>query len=364
MKRPEILYIDAYLVDKAVSLWRAGELVVMPTETVYGLGADASNGQAVAKIYAVKSRPQFNPLIVHVADKETAQRYVVWNEAAEVLAQKFWPGPLTLVLKRRADCPISELVSAGGETIAIRVPSHPVARQLLAAFGGGIAAPSANRSGRVSPTTASHVEAELGEVIPLIIDGGACEVGLESTVLDLSGDAPVLLRPGSVTREMLELTLNGAAWDASPLAGEATRLSASALSRSGEGASKFSASLSRPPIQPSPARGEGSAEAPLIMQLKSPGMLESHYAPSIKVRLNAQDVLPNEALLAFGPTPLPGAGATLNLSESGDLIEAAANLFAHLRALDDPRFAAIAVMPIPSEGIGEAMNDRLKRAAA
>ncbi|MFZ4540803.1 MAG: L-threonylcarbamoyladenylate synthase, partial [Rickettsiales bacterium] len=207
MNRPEILHIDNSLVDNAVTLWRKGALVALPTETVYGLGADATNGEAVASIYMVKARPQFNPLIVHVADIATAKKYVEWNDTAEALAQTFWPGPLTLVLKRRADSPISELVSAGGDSIAIRIPSHPVALQLLKAFGGGIAAPSANRSGRISPTTAQHVRDELGDRITLIIDGGACEVGLESTVLDVLGEGPVILRPGSITREMIEAVL-------------------------------------------------------------------------------------------------------------------------------------------------------------
>jgi L-threonylcarbamoyladenylate synthase len=317
MKRPKILDIDVSLVDNAVTHWREGGLVAIPTETVYGLAADATNGQAIARIYALKSRPQFNPLIVHVADVRAAIRYVEWNDMAERLAEAFWPGPLTLVLKRRARSRISELVSAGGDTLAVRVPAHPVALQLLQAFNGAIAAPSANRSGRVSPTTAQHVRDEFGADAPLIIDGGPCEVGLESTVLDISGEAPVLLRAGAITRQMLEAALN-------------CQLGAQ-------------------------QKGEGA--------LKSPGMLASHYAPSIPVRLNALEVRGDEALLAFGPAPLVGAATTLNLSARGDVIEAAANLFAHLRALDDPRHRAIAVMPIPSDGIGEAIHDRLKRAS-
>ncbi len=297
--------------DNAVRLWREGALVAIPTETVYGLAADAGNGSAVAGIYKVKSRPQFNPLIIHVASAELAQRYVAWNEAAEALASAFWPGPLTLVLPRRAGCAISDLVSAGGDTLAVRVPAHPVAQQLLQAFGGALAAPSANRSGRVSPTTAAHVQAELGGAIPLILDGGPCAVGLESTVVDLSGDAPRLLRPGSITRAMLEDCLGA------PLA----------LANDGT---------------------------------KSPGQLESHYAPAIPVRLNAAQAAPGEALLGFGITQ----AAAANLSPAGDLTEAAANLFACLRALDDGRFTAIAVAPVPMEGLGEAINDRLKRAAA
>jgi L-threonylcarbamoyladenylate synthase len=289
----------------------------MPTETVYGLAADATNGEAVAKIYATKLRPQFNPLIVHVADARAANRYVEWTDEADALADAFMPGPLTLVLKRRPRSRISELVSAGGDTLAIRVPAHPVAQQLLCAFDGAIAAPSANRSGRISPTTAQHVRDELGDAVSLIIDGGPCAVGVESTVLDLSGDAPALLRPGSITREML-------------------------------------AAILKKPLS--------MHHAPLTT-LKSPGQLESHYAPSLPVRLNAVDVRANEALLAFGPHAPSGGAKTLNLSESGNLFEAAANLFAHLRALDDARFSQIAVMPIPTDGVGEAMNDRLKRAS-
>lgn len=317
MNPPQIPYLDVSLVDKAISLWKSGQLVAIPTETVYGLGADACNGLAVAAIYHVKSRPQFNPLIVHVANAAIAQRYVEWTPLAEKLAAAFWPGPLTLVLKRRADCPVSELVSAGGDTIAIRVPAHPVTQQLLEAFGGGIAAPSANRSGRISPTTAQHVRDGLGDAVPLVIDGGPCEVGLESTVIDLSGAAPALLRPGSITRAMLEKALG------------------------------------QPVL--TGAQGEGA--------LKSPGQLESHYAPRIPVRLNAADVAADEALLAFGTPVIAGAAHTLNLSPSGDLIEAAANLFHHLHVLDDARYRAIAVMPIPTTGIGEAIADRLKRAA-
>lgn len=320
MNPPETPYIDKSLVDKAVSLWRAGLLVAMPTETVYGLGADAENGEAVARIYAAKSRPQFNPLIVHVADVATAKRYVEWNDIAEQLAATFWPGAMTLVLKRRADCALSELVSAGGDTVGIRIPSHPFTHALLRAFGGGIAAPSANRSGRVSPTTAAHVASEFGDVLPLILDGGACEVGLESTVLDVSEGGIQILRPGSITRAMLVAAL--------PLCTIYT-----------------------------PNEKETGA-------LKSPGQLASHYAPSIPVRLNASDISAGEALLAFGSDIPNGAKTTLNLSPSGNLIEAAANLFSYLRALDIPAHEAIAVMPIPNEGIGEAINDRLRRAAA
>lgn len=315
MKPAEILDVDVALVDKAVTAWKSGGLVAIPTETVYGLAADATSGEAVAAIYARKQRPQFNPLITHVADAAMAQRYAEWNPLAEKLAAAFWPGPLTLVLKRRPDCAISELVSAGGDTLAVRCPAHPVARQLIAAWDGGLAAPSANRSGRVSPTTARHVHDEFGDEL-LVVDGGACPVGIESTVVDATGPLPVILRPGSITRDAI-------AEQCGPL-NDAT---------------------------------SGGV-------LRSPGQLASHYAPGIPVRLNATDVAADEALLAFGPTPLKGAATTLNLSERGDLLEAAANLFAHLRSLDDTRYRAIAVMPLPTGGIGEAIADRLRRAAA
>lgn len=313
MNAAKYLHLDQPTVDKAVSLWRSGELVVIPTETVYGLAADATNSAAVAKIYAAKQRPQFNPLIVHVANADAAARFTQWTDEAAILARKFWPGPLTLVLKRHTDCPISDLVSAGGDTLAVRCPEHPIARQLLTAFAGAIAAPSANRSGRISPTTAAHVRSELPD-IP-VIDGGPCAVGLESTVIDLSGEYPAMLRPGSITRQQIEAALGN-------------------------------------------KLGEGSDG-----NIKSPGQLASHYAPSVPVRLNATDVKPGEALLAFGPE-IPAAPTMRNLSPSGDLIEAAANLFAHLRALDDGRSHTIAVMPIPQEGVGEAINDRLRRAAS
>ena len=337
------LYLDDRLVDNVVSYWRAGQLVAIPTETVYGLGADATNGEAVARIYAAKTRPQFNPLIVHVADVATAQRYVVWHALAERLAAQYWPGPLTLVLPKRADSPISSLVSAGGDTLAIRMPAHPVALQLLRAFGGGIAAPSANRSGRVSPTTAAHVRAEFGESL-LVVDGGPCTVGLESTVLDLTGEHPVILRPGGVSRAALEAQVR-----------ERKHVS-SRPERSEAAGSIFAGDASDPGVT-------ASAGMTTSTPLRSPGQLASHYAPSVPVRLHAMAVADGEALLAFGSTVPLGAAMTLNLSPTGDLIEAAANLFSHLRALDHPRYAAIAVMPIPAKGIGEAINDRLARAA-
>lgn len=299
--------MDDALQEKAISLWQQGSLVAFPTETVYGLGADARNSEAVARIYEVKSRPRFNPLIVHVASIEAAERYVEWTDTAQRLSH-FWPGPLTLVLKKCEG--ISDLVSAGGDTIGIRIPNHPVALKLLAAFDGPICAPSANRSGRISPTTAAHVESELGDRIPLIIDGGPCQVGLESSVVDATGDVPILLRPGIITREQLG------------------------------------------------ASGAGGAHA----ILQSPGQLESHYAPETALRLNAKDVHAGEGLLAFGPTTLTSA-ESINLSLTGDLLEAATHLFSALRALDTKGLTSIAVTPIPNEGIGEAINDRLTRAA-
>jgi L-threonylcarbamoyladenylate synthase len=312
--------IDVALQDHAVSLWNHGGLVAFPTETVYGLGADARNGEAVAAIFTAKDRPRFNPLIVHVATPEISRRYVQWSPLAEALAAAFLPGPLTLVLPKRPDSEIHDLVSAGGATLGIRIPAHPIAQQLLRAFDGPIAAPSANRSGRISPTTAAHVQAELGDRIPLIIDGGPCQVGLESTVVDCSGESLTVLRSGAITREML-----------ARVAG---------------------------PVADAPASaGEGAA-------LLSPGQLASHYAPEKPLRLNATSLTPGEALLAFGPNVPQGAVHIINLSATGDLIEAAANLFAALRALDASPATAIAAMSIPQTGIGEAINDRLSRASA
>ncbi len=299
----------------AARLLRTGQLVAFPTETVYGLGGDATNEHAVAAIFAAKGRPRFNPLIVHVPGLAEAERVAVFDERARQIAQHFWPGPLSLVLLRRLDSGLSLLASAGLDTVAIRAPSHPVARALLAETGRPIAAPSANRSGRVSPTEAAHVAEELGEQAILILDGGRCPVGLESTVLDLSGETPVLLRPGAVTWEDLSLLL-------------------------GE-------------IEPG---GDGA--------VRSPGMTASHYAPSLPLRLDAATARPGEALLAFGPDVPTGFAEVQSLSHAGDLVEAAANLFTTLRRLDRPSFAGIAVMPIPEEGLGRAINDRLRRAAA
>jgi L-threonylcarbamoyladenylate synthase len=307
-------------IEEAARLIREGELVAFPTETVYGLGGDATNERAVAKIFEAKGRPQFNPLISHVLDAGEARRLVQWSDVADRLAARFWPGPLTLVLTRAKGSPIALLATAGLDTAAIRAPAHPMAQALIRAAGRPIAGPSANRSGAVSPTRAEHVAESLGDRVKLILDGGPCEVGLESTVLDLTTAMPTLLRPGGATREAIEEVIG--------------------------------------PVALSHAVPSGNAAH------KSPGQLASHYAPARPVRLNATSVTADEGLLAFGPQPPAGANQVLNLSVSGDLTEAAANLFAHLRALDQPANTRIAVMPIPQTGLGLAINDRLRRAAA
>jgi L-threonylcarbamoyladenylate synthase len=310
---------DAAAIEEAAALLRAGALVAFPTETVYGLGADATNGLAVARIFEAKGRPRFNPLIVHVANLDEAERLAELDDRSRQLARRFWPGPLTLVLGKRPDCPVAELATSGLETVALRVPAHPIARSLLEFAGVPIAAPSANRSGHVSPTTAQHVAADLGGAVAMILDGGPAEHGLESSIVDARGRRLVLLRLGAVTRGEIEAA-----------AGETleTRLAADEL---------------RP---------------------SAPGQLESHYAPRAAVRPGATSVAGGEALLAFGSDVPAHEGPMINLSPSGDLREAAANLFAALRALDRPGVSAIAVVPIPGEGLGEAINDRLRRAAA
>ena len=295
-----------------------GGLVAFPTETVYGLGADATNARAVAGLYAAKGRPSFNPLIVHVPDAAEAWRYGVRTPLAEQLAAAFWPGPLTLVVQLRADAGIADVALAGLSTIAIRVPSHSIAQDLLRAVARPIAAPSANKSGGVSPTTAAHVVADFGNDAPMILDGGATTVGLESTIVDTTGSEPILLRPGSITRADIE---------------RATGL---------------------PVVS---AQHVGTKPT-------APGQLASHYAPRAILRLNAAHVRSGETLLAFGPQVMPSPAAAFNLSPSGDLVEAATRLFAALRWLDAQGTAVIAVQPIPHEGLGEAINDRLGRAAA
>jgi L-threonylcarbamoyladenylate synthase len=313
-------------IAEAVRVLRAGGLIAFPTETVYGLGADANNGEAVARLYAAKGRPQFNPLIAHVADRAAAERVGMIGPAAQRLADAFWPGPLTLVVPKMADCGISALALAGLDTVAVRVPALPIARELLRVFGGPIVAPSANRSGHVSPTTAQHVQEDLTGRVDLILDGGPTAVGLESTIVACVADRPVLLRPGGISRKDIERVLGG-------------------------------------PLESAVDAVEENGAA----QPAAPGQLASHYAPRTPVRLNIQSVSEGEALLAFG-TPLPAgterAVAVLNLSETGDLVEAAANLFAHLRRLDTSGAKWIVAVPIPDQGLGEAINDRLRRAAA
>jgi L-threonylcarbamoyladenylate synthase len=299
-----------------------GGLVAFPTETVYGLGADATNAFAIARLYQAKGRPAFNPLISHVSDLAAARAIGRFDATALLLAKAFWPGPLTLVLPRAASCAVAELATAGLETIAIRIPSHPVARAILHALARPVVAPSANLSGHVSPTTAAHVKADLEGRIDLIVDGGPVAVGVESTIVGCFAE-PMLLRPGGLPREDIERVLG------------------------------------RPLAQP-PADAASDSAQPL-----APGMLASHYAPATRVRLNAARVEAGEALLAFG-TPVQGAdraAAVMNLSARRDLNEAAANLFGYLRALDATRAKTIAVMAIPEEGLGEAINDRLRRAA-
>ena len=315
---------DSASIADAARILAVGGLVAFPTETVYGLGADATNGAAVARLYEAKGRPAFNPLIAHVIDVDAAKALARFDADAERLAAAFWPGPLTIVLPKAARCPVADLATAGLDTIAVRVPDHSVARAILSAFGRPVVAPSANRSGHVSPTTAEHVRADLSGRIDLIVDGGATPVGVESTIVACLG-APMLLRPGGVPREAIERALSRKLADTPHAAGHI----------------------------------DG---APL-----APGMLASHYAPRTRLRLNAKRVEPTEALLAFGPIPpehVERARSVLNLSPGGNLIEAAANLFSHLRALDAAGASAIAVMPIPEDGLGEAINDRLKRAAA
>lgn len=315
-------------IAEAAGVLKTGGLVAFPTETIYGLGANALDGVAVAKIFAAKGRPAFNPLIVHVPDVAAAAALVAMNDDARALADKFWPGPLTMILPRRAGGEVSDLCSAGLPTLAVRVPAHPAALALLKEAGVPVAAPSANKSGSISPTTPQHVVESLGDAVDFILAAGACPVGVESTVLDLSGDAPVVLRPGAVTAEDIAAVLR---------------------------------------------RDVGYDFGDHGEAVKSPGQLLKHYAPSIPVRLNAVDVEPGEALLAFGSLKFMGvrgggaardiaADSLRNLSEGGDLYEAAANLFRMLRDLDRPGHTRIAVMNVPEQGIGIAINDRLNRA--
>ncbi|MBI3699299.1 MAG: threonylcarbamoyl-AMP synthase [Afipia sp.] len=297
-----------------------GGLVAFPTETVYGLGADATNAQAVARLYEAKGRPSFNPLIAHVVDLAAAKAVAQFDVRSLRLAEAFWPGPLTLVLPKASGCAVSDLATAGLDTIAVRIPAHPAARDILRAFGKPVVAPSANISGHVSPTTAAHVLADLDGRIDLIVDGGPVSVGVESTIVGCF-EKPMLLRPGGIPRADIENVI-----------------------------------------------GERLAQLPEVETDDAlplaPGMLASHYAPRTPVRLNAEGVEAGEVLLAFGPRATGDLKASvMNLSQQGDLVEAAANLFSYLRTLDSKGARGIAVMPIPDDGLGEAINDRLRRAA-
>lgn len=310
--------LDHKDINDAARIIREGGLVAMPTETVYGLAADATNDKAVARIFEAKGRPQFNPLIIHVASPDMAKRYVEVSPLAERLIKEFWPGPLTLVLPRKEGSDVSLLVSAGLDTIAVRMPGHDLAQALIQTVDCPLAAPSANRSGTISPTRPDHVSESLGERVDMILDGGPCPVGVESTIVKVAGDTLTLLRPGGIPRDAIK-------------------------------------------------RATGKPVSSIHGKIEAPGMMTSHYAPDARIRLNAHEQREGEAFLGFGE--VEGAGpAALNLSKSGDIAEAAANLFAHLRAAD--RMAAthglttIAVAPIPKEGLGEAINDRLARAAA
>lgn len=321
LKKPD--WPDAPEATAVCAALSAGELVAVPTETVYGLAADATNGRACAKIFEAKGRPQFNPLISHIPDLDEAQRHGRFNEFALQLANAFWPGPLTLVVPKKKASPISDMATAGLETVALRVPDGPVMRLLAERTGRPLAAPSANLSGKVSPTRAQDVIDDLGDALSFVVDAGPCDVGIESTIVGLVDGTPRLLRPGGISRENIEDVLG-------------TKLQA-----------------------PSP---DMRPDAPA-----APGMLASHYAPNASMILNAREVTQDDALLSFGPEPIPGADrarAEFNLSPTGDLAEAAANLFRGMRALDESSTGPILVQFIPSFGLGEAINDRLRRAAA
>ncbi|MDE0384699.1 MAG: L-threonylcarbamoyladenylate synthase [Defluviicoccus sp.] len=307
---------DPAAIAEAARVLRAGGLVAFPTETVYGLGADATDGRAVARLFEAKRRPAFNPLIVHVAGIEAARELVAWTERAETLARRFWPGPLSLVLPRRPGCPVSMLAGSGLPTLAVRAPRGRTAEALLAETGRPVAAPSANAAGAVSPTCARHVLDALGDAVDLVLDDGPCAIGIESTVVDLNGGIARLLRPGGTPAEDIEALIG---------------------------------KLAEP----------GSSDAP-----RAPGQLASHYATSLPLRIDAAGAGPGEALLSFGPEAPPGAAAERNLSPGGDPVEAAANLFAALHELDRSGCAAIVAMPVPEDGLGRAIMDRLRRAAA
>jgi len=313
MTNKRIFDIDRHNLQKAANLLQDGQLVSFPTETVYGLGADATNGQAVATIFAAKNRPSFNPLIIHLTSISDVEKYTELDETSRQLAEKFWPGPFTLILPVRKDAGLSELVTAGLDTVAVRIPNHPVAQELLKTCGRPLAAPSANKSGHISPTMASHVDQEFGQELSMILDGGPCSAGVESTIVQINGDKIHLLRPGSITPKELQ---------------EESGLDVLI-----------------------------NSDADNII---APGQMKSHYAPNAAMRLNVTDPFAEEAYLAFGNS----SHGALNLSPSGDLKEAAANLFSMMRRLDEETTQTIAVAPIPMEGIGLAINDRLQRAAA
>ena len=300
----------------AVKKLNDGDILSFPTETVYGLGADATNNTAVAKIFSAKNRPIFNPLIVHVSDTINVKRYVIMNTLAQKLASNFWPGPFTMVLPVKKNNGLSDFITAGLDTVAVRVPKHKVAQELLHIFDGPIAAPSANKSGKISPTTAAHVDSEFFDELDMIIDGGVCEKGLESTIIQINENGIILLRPGSITQEDIE-----------KIAGQSVKMN------------------------------ELQSGSPI-----SPGQLKSHYAPNARMRLNVLTPKPGEAYLAFGHNI--ETLNSLNLSPTRNLIEAAANLFSMMRALDHLKIEIIAVAPIPAVGLGVAINDRLERAAA
>lgn len=308
----QLLGTDGVSIAAAVKALALGKLVSFPTETVYGLGADATNGSAVAAIYQSKGRPSFNPLIIHLADASAVDQHCIMSDTAQRLADTFWPGALTLVLPLKSSANVSSLVTAGLKTVAVRVPDHPVANAILTAFGGPVAAPSANPSGRISPTTAQHVINGLDGRVDVVVDGGACAVGVESTIVDCSVDAPSLLRAGGIPAEAIETCL-----------------------------------------------GFELAPAPMSNTPIAPGQLTSHYAPQGALRLNANQSEPHETTLGFGDVD-----AALNLSRAGDLTEAAANLFSMLHQLDAMGAKHIAVTTIPDHGLGKAINDRLRRAAA
>lgn len=311
-----ILKITPDTIAEAARHIRAGGLVAAPTETVYGLFADATSTKAISAVYDLKGRPRSSPLIIHVADIAMAKELAEFDRRATYLVQRNWPGPLTLVLNAKSSSPVISQATGGLSTVAIRVPDHPTALALIQAAERPLAAPSANRYGRLSPTDPLHVDGQFGRSLAMILDGGKTRVGVESTVLDLTGPRGIVLRPGGVANEVIEAAIG------------------SLGTASDSGAQR------------------------------SPGMARSHYAPAARVRLNALEPQGNEVLLAFGPNPPPGFLETRNLSESGDLKEAAANLFEYLHLLDRADIDAIAVMPIPDKGLGAAINDRLHRAAA